>query len=131
MLITVDALVRLAERHADKARQLAEAEVEPRRKQELARIAEIAPGFRLTLPHVLGSAAILLVCPPGRDHGAEPLGRLHPRSPGPPFGPFYQRNWPPARLSRAEAEELLQCLGSIQHQPAPAQSGVTAQERHV
>ena len=41
MRIALDAVIRFAERHAEKARELAEVEADPVRKAELERIAEV------------------------------------------------------------------------------------------
>ena len=58
MRICADALIRFAERHAEKARELAAQEADPQRKAELERIAEVCtprPGPRP--PRLLGGAA--------------------------------------------------------------------------
>lgn len=130
MLITVDALVRLAGRHADKARQLAQSEVEPRRKQELERIADICTRVPAHAPRTFWEAL--------QYYWFVHLGVTTELNPWDAFTPghldhhlesFYQQELATGSLSRAEAEELLQCLWiKFNNQPAPPKVGVTAQE---
>jgi trans-4-hydroxy-L-proline dehydratase len=130
MLICAGALIRFAERHAEKAKELASYEGDPRRKAELERIAQIcshvpahAPrDFREALQYYwfvhLGVTIELNTwdsfCPGHLDR------HLHP---------FYKRQLEERSLTREQAEELLQCLWiKFNNQPAPPKVGVTAAE---
>ena len=84
MDICAAALIRFAERHAAEARAQAGA-----RKRPPAQSGAGTGGCGLRLgagqrpAHLLGSAAVLLVCPPGRDHRVEHLGLVLPGPAGP------------------------------------------------
>ena len=57
-----------------------------------------APRARARAARLPGSAAVLLVRPPGRHHRAQHLGRLLPRPPRPaPVAVLPARTWPTAR----------------------------------
>ncbi len=130
MRICADALVCYAERHAEKARELAAREADARRRQELMRIAEICSYVPAHRPRDFWEAlqsywfvhlgvTIELnpwdaFCPGHLDH------HLYP---------FYERGLEEGTLTEAEAEELLQCLWiKFDNQPAPPKVGVTAEE---
>jgi formate C-acetyltransferase len=133
MRIAAGALVRFAERHAQKARQLAAEEKDSQRKSELQRIAEVcsqvpahAPGdFWEALQYYwfvhLGVTTELntwdAFCP----------GRLDQH-----LLPFYKQGLETSEASedfRSLAEELLQCFWiKFNNQPAPPKVGVTAEE---
>jgi pyruvate formate-lyase/glycerol dehydratase family glycyl radical enzyme len=130
MLICTDALIRYAERHAEKARELAAQEEDPQRKKELERIAEVCTHVPAHAPRDfwealqyywfvhLGVTTELntwdAFCPGHLDQ------HLHP---------FYKKGLEGGTLTREQAEELLQCLWiKFNNQPAPPKVGVTAQE---
>ncbi len=130
MVICAAALVRFAERHAEKALILAAQEVDPQRKSELEHIAEVCqhvPGhaprdFWEALQYYwfvhLGVTSELNTwdsfCPGHLDRHLEP---------------FFEKGLADGTLSEARAEELLQCLWiKFNNQPAPPKVGVTAAE---
>jgi pyruvate formate-lyase/glycerol dehydratase family glycyl radical enzyme len=130
MLICADALIRFAERHAERATELASQEADPQRKAELERIARICSHVPAHAPRDfwealqyywfvhLGVTTELNTwdsfCPGHLDR------HLHP---------FYKRQLEERSLAREQAEELLQCLWiKFNNQPAPPKVGVTAAE---
>ncbi len=130
MSICADALIRLAQRHAEKARELAQHETDPQRRAELERIAEVcsrvpahAPrDFREALQYYwfvhLGVTTELntwdAFCPGHLDH------HLYP---------FYKKGLEDGTLTRDQAQELAQCFWiKFNNQPAPPKVGVTAAE---
>ena len=130
MSICADALIRFAERHAEKARELAQQETDAQRRAELGRIAEVclrvpahAPrDFWESLQYYwfvhLGVTTELntwdAFCPGHLDR------HLYP---------FYKKGLEAGTLTRDQAEELLQCFWiKFNNQPAPPKVGVTAAE---
>lgn len=130
MAIAADAVIRFAERHAEKALAMAASEKNPRRKQELERIADVclrvpaqAPGdFWEALQAYwfvhLGVVTELNTwdsfCPGRFDQHLEP---------------FYRKGIEDGTLTWESARELLQCLWvKFNNQPAPPKVGVTAAE---
>jgi pyruvate formate-lyase/glycerol dehydratase family glycyl radical enzyme len=129
-IICVDALIRFAVRHAEKAQELAQEEQDPQRKRELERIAEVcthvpahAPrGFREALQYYwfvhLGVTTEL-----------NPWDAFNPGRLDQHLYPFYKRGLKEGTLTSQQAEELLQCLWvKFNNQPAPPKVGVTAAE---
>lgn len=130
MEIVARALIRFAERHAEKARQLATQTDDPQRKAELEQIAEICSWVPAHAPRNFWEAlqyywfvhlgvTIELntwdsFCPGKLDHH---------------LLPFYEKGMADGTLTREKAEELLQCFWiKFNNQPAPPKVGVTAAE---
>ena len=130
MSICAAALVRFAERHAEKARFLASREADAQRKAELEHIAEVCAYVPAHAPRDfwealqyywfvhLGVTSELNTwdsfCPGHLDRHLEP---------------FFAKGLADGKLSEAQAEELLQCLWvKFNNQPAPPKVGVTAAE---
>jgi trans-4-hydroxy-L-proline dehydratase len=130
MAICATALIRFAERHSEEARRLSSLESDPTRIAELKQIAEVcdhvpahAPrDFREALQYYwfvhLGVTSELNTwdsfCPGHLDRHLQP---------------FFEKGVTNGTLSRAQAEELLQCLWvKFNNQPAPPKVGVTAAE---
>ncbi len=131
MLICADALIRFAQRHAEKARELAAQESDPQRKAELERIAEVCSHVPAHAPRNFWEAlqyywfVHLAVTTEMNPWDSFNPGRLDQH-----LYPFYQ-----ARRRRRDAdaanrpEELLQCFWvKFNNQPAPPKVGVTAAE---
>lgn len=130
MRICAQALIHLAERHADKARELAQAESDPTRAAELLHVAEICTWVPAHAPRTFWEAlqyywfVHLGVTMELNTWDSFSPGRLDQH-----LFPFYQRELASGQLSRAQAEELLQCLWiKFNNQPAPPKVGVTAAE---
>jgi len=130
MLVCTEALVRFAERYAERARALATAERDPARRAELERIAAVCTRVPAHAPRDFHEAlqtywfAHLGVTTELNTWDAFSPGRLDQH-----LAPFYRRGLADGTLTRAAAEELLQCLWiKFNNQPAPPKVGVTAEE---
>jgi len=130
MLICADALIRSAERHAEKARELAQQETDPQRKSELERIAGICSHVPAHPPRDFWEAlqyywfVHLGVTTELNTWDSFNPGRLDQH-----LYPFYKDGLKEGGLTREQAEELLQCFWiKFNNQPAPPKVGVTAEE---
>ena len=84
MDIAAGAIMRYAERHAEKASDLAAAEQDEKRKKELVQISQVCRRVPASCAaKFLGGITVLLVRPPGSDAGAQYLGCIFTRAPGP------------------------------------------------
>lgn len=130
MRICADALIRFAERHAEKALELAESETDPQRAAELRHIAQVCRHVPAQAPRDFWEAlqcywfVHLGVTTELNTWDAFSPGRLDQH-----LRPFYEKGLADGTLTRARAEELLQCLWcKFNNQPAPPKVGVTAEE---
>jgi formate C-acetyltransferase len=130
MRICADALIRFAERHAEKARELAAQEKNPERRAELERIAEICSRVPAHAPRDFWEAlqyywfVHLGVTTELNTWDAFNPGRLDQH-----LYPFYAQGLAGGTLTREQAAELLQCFWiKFNNQPAPPKVGVTAAE---
>ncbi len=130
MCICADALIRFAERHAEKARKLASQTSDPGRKQELERIAEICTRVPAHAPRDVWEALqYYWFVHLGVTTELNPWDAFCPGHLDQHLYPFYKRGLEEGTLTREQAEELLQCLWiKFDNQPAPPKVGVTAQE---
>ena len=133
MDICADALIRFGQRHAEKARELAEKERNPKRKTELGRIAAICTHVPARAPRDFWEAiqyywfVHLGVTTELNPWDAFSPGRLDQH-----LHPFYRNGLEKGMLTRQQAEELLQCLWiKFNNQPAPPKVGVTAAESNT
>ena len=130
MDICADALIRFAERHAEKAQELAQQETDSQRKKELERIAEICSHVPAHAPRDF--------CEALQYYWFDHLGVTTELNPWDAFNPgkldqhlypFYKKGLEEGTLTREQAEELLQCFWiKFNNQPAPPKVGVTAAE---
>ena len=130
MLVCTEALVRFAARHAERARELAAGERDPARRRELERIAAVCSWVPAHAPRDFHEAlqaywfAHLGVTIELNTWDAFSPGRLDQH-----LAPFYRQGLADGTLTRAAAEELVQCLWvKFNNQPAPPKVGVTAEE---
>jgi trans-4-hydroxy-L-proline dehydratase len=130
MDVCCDAIIRFAERHSEKALELAELESNPERKQELREIAEICQYVPAHAPRTFREAlqaywfVHLGVITELNTWDAFNPGRLDQH-----LNPFYQREVEAGKLTKEQAKELLQCFWiKFNNQPAPPKVGVTAAE---
>jgi formate C-acetyltransferase len=130
MLICADALIRFAERHAEKAEELAQVEPDPRRAAELRRIAAVCRHVPAHPPRDFWEAlqaywfVHLGVTTELNTWDAFSPGRLDQH-----LQPFYLKGLAEGSLTRDLAAELLHCLWiKFNNQPAPPKVGVTAAE---
>ncbi len=130
MRICARALIRYAERHAERARELAEKEGEARRKGELERIAEICTHVPAQAPRDFWEALqYYWFVHLGVTIELNPWDAFNPGRLDQHLYPFYRRGLEQGSLTRERAEELLQCFWiKFNNQPAPPKVGVTAAE---
>ena len=129
-LICTDALIRFAERHAEKARELAAKESDPQRKAELARIAEVCSHVPAHAPRDFWEALqYYWFVHLGVTTEMNPWDSFCPGRLDQHLYPFYKKGLEEGTLTREQAQELLQCLWvKFNNQPAPPKVGVTAAE---
>jgi formate C-acetyltransferase len=130
MSICCDAIVRFAERHAEKAREMAQRESNPQRKRELERIAEVCTHVPAHAPRDFWEAL--------QAYWFVHLGVITELNTWDSFCPghldrhlypFYKKGIDDGTLTREQAQELLQCFWvKFNNQPAPPKVGITAEE---
>ncbi len=130
MRICARAIITFAERHADLARAMAQAEPDPERKGELERISAVCLRVPAHAPSTFWEAlqyywfVHLGVITELNTWDAFNPGRLDQH-----LYPFYRRGIEVGSLTREQARELLQCFWiKFNNQPAPPKVGVTAEE---
>ena len=130
MQVACDAIVRFAERHAEKARELAKGTEDPVRRQELLEIADVCSHVPAHAPRTFREAlqaywfTHLGVITELNTWDAFNPGRLDQH-----LYPFYRRDLDEGRLTEEGAKELLECFWvKFNNQPAPPKVGVTNQE---
>jgi pyruvate formate-lyase/glycerol dehydratase family glycyl radical enzyme len=130
MLISADALIRFAERHAERARELAAEEQNPHRRAELERIAEVCTRVPAHPPRDFHEALqYYWFVHLGVTTELNTWDSFNPGHLDRHLYPFYHAGLTDGSLTRERAEELLQCLWiKFNNQPAPPKVGVTAAE---
>lgn len=130
MAIAADALIHFAQRHAEKARELAKKEKNPKRKKELRKISEICSCVPANAPGNFWEAlqyywfVHLGVITELNGWDAFNPGRLDQH-----LYPFYKKGLKEGTLTKEKAKELLQAFWvKFNNQPAPPKIGVTAEE---
>jgi len=130
MAVAADAVLLLAERHAEKADALSKKEKNPQRKKKLRRVAEICRRVPAHAPRDFQEAL--------QSYWFVHLGVITELNPWDAFNPgkldqhlypFYQKGLADGTLTRESARELLQCFWiKFNNQPSPPKVGVTAEE---
>jgi pyruvate formate-lyase/glycerol dehydratase family glycyl radical enzyme len=130
MAICADAIITLANRHADKSHELAMKESDPIRKSELSEIEMVCRYVPANAPRNFREA---LQC-----YWFIHLGVITELNPWDAFNPghldrhlypFYKKGIEDGTLTKESARELLQCFWiKFNNQPAPPKVGVTAAE---
>src|SRR5665648_363434 len=130
MRISVEGIIRFAERYSEKARELANEETDDLRKEELEKIAEICSYVPAHAPRDFWEAlqaywfVHLGVITELNTWDALSPGRLDQH-----LYPFYKKGLAEGTLTEEKAKELLQCFWvKFNNQPAPLKVGVTAAE---
>lgn len=133
MEIAAQALIRYAERHAEKAKQLIGKEKNAKRKKELKKIAEVCARVPAHAPRDFWEAL--------QHYWFIHLGVITELNPWDAFNPgrldqhlypFYRKGLSNGSLSKEEAKELLQLFWvKFNNQPAPPKVGVTAEESNT
>jgi len=130
MAICIDAVILLANRHADLAEDLARDESDPVRKAELEKIAEICRHVPGRAPRTFQEAL--------QSYWFVHLGVITELNTWDSFNPgrldqhlneFYQREIQAGTLTDDDARELLECFWiKFNNQPAPPKVGVTEEQ---
>jgi pyruvate formate-lyase/glycerol dehydratase family glycyl radical enzyme len=130
MDICAGALIRFAERHSEKARELAGHEPDPGRKQELERIAAVCSHVPAHAPRDFWEALqYYWFVHLGVTIELNPWDAFNPGKLDQHLYPFYKKGVAEGTLTREQAQELLQCFWiKFNNQPAPPKVGVTAAE---
>ncbi len=130
MSICADALICFAERHAERARELALEETDPQRKRELERIAETCSSVPAHAPRDFWEALqYYWFVHLGVTTELNPWDAFNPGKLDQHVYPFYVKGLDEGMLTAEGAWELLQCLWiKFNNQPAPPKVGVTAAE---
>jgi formate C-acetyltransferase len=130
MSIACDAIIRFAERHAERAQAMAAKESDPQRRSELERIAATCAHVPARAPRTFWEAlqaywfVHLGVITELNTWDSFNPGRLDQH-----LYPFYRREIEDGTLTRERAQELLECFWvKFNNQPAPPKVGVTAAE---
>jgi pyruvate formate-lyase/glycerol dehydratase family glycyl radical enzyme len=124
------AVTRFAQRHAERALELAGQEANGKRRAELERIAEVCSHVPAHAPRDFWEALqSYWFCHLGVTIELNPWDAFCPGKLDQHLYPFYVKGLADGTLTRDQAEELLQCLWiKFNNQPAPPKVGVTAQE---
>jgi len=130
MDICADAVIRLAERHAEKARELAAAEENEGRKAELIELAEICSHVPAHAPRTFHEA---LQCywfvHLGVVTELNTWDSFNPGRVDQHLWPFYQKEIEAGTLTPERAKELLECFWvKFNNQPAPPKVGITEEQ---
>jgi len=130
MEIAAEALILYGERHALRARNLAESEEDPIRKDELLRIAEVCEHVPAHPPRNFWEALQMYwFVHVGVITELNTWDAFNPGHLDQHLDPFYRKGIEDGSLTREAAEELLQCLWvKFNNHPAPPKVGVTAEE---
>ena len=130
MEIAAEALILYANRHALKARELAEGEADPQRKKELLRIAGVCEHVPAHPPRDFWEAVqAYWFVHVGVITELNTWDAFNPGHLDHHLDPFYKKGLEDGSLTREFAEELLQCLWvKFNNHPAPPKVGITAEE---
>jgi len=130
MDIVADATILYANRHADRAEEIAQSETDPERRAELERIAEVCRHVSAHAPRDFWEAlqtywfVHLGVITELNGWDAYNPGHLDQH-----LEPFFESGVADGSLDRDSAKELLECLWvKFNNHPAPPKVGVTAEE---
>jgi len=130
MDIACDAAIIFAERHAVKAEELAGEEKDPRRREELLRIADVCRRVPARAPRDFWEAIQMYwFIHLGTITELNGWDAMNPGHLDQHLYPFYREGLEDGCLSREQARELLECLWiKFNNHPAPPKVGVTAEE---
>ena len=130
MAVTAQAMIRYAERHAEKAEELAASESDPQWKAELLEIARVCRRVPAHAPSSFHEALqIYWFVHLGVITELNPWDAFNPGHLDQHLLPFYRAGIADGRLTEEAARELLACFWiKFNNQPAPTKIGVTAEE---
>jgi formate C-acetyltransferase len=130
MAVSCDAIIRLAERYAEKAEDMATEEKEPKRIDELLQIAEVCRRVPAHKPRDFWEAIQMYwFVHLGVIIELNGWDAFNPGHFDQHLAPFYKNDLAAGTLTRDDAKELLSCFWiKVNNQPAPPKVGVTANE---
>ncbi len=130
MDIACDAAIVFAERHAEKAEQLAAIETDQNREKELKRIAEVCRWVPANAPRNFWEAIQMYwFVHLGTITELNGWDAMNPGHFDQHLTPFYEREIAEGTLTREEAKELVSCFWiKVNNHPAPPKVGITARE---
>ena len=130
MLISCNAAILFAERHAELAEQMAAGENNPQRKKELLKIASVCRWVPAHAPRDMWEAIQMYwFVHLGTVTELNGWDSMNPGHLDQHLYPFYEKGLADGTLTREEAKELISCLWiKFNNQPAPPKVGVTALE---
>ena len=130
MVISCDAAILFAERHAELAEKMAVDEPDEQRKKELKKIADVCHRVPAHAPRDLWEAIQMYwFVHLGTVTELNGWDSMNPGHIDQHLWPFYQQGLVDGTLTRDKAKELLSCLWiKFNNQPAPPKVGVTALE---
>jgi len=130
MEIAADALIHCAERHAKAARELAKKEKNPRRREELEKIASVCNHVPAHAPRDFQEALqYYWFVHLGVITELNPWDAFNPGRLDQHLYPFFEKGLKDGTLTKEQAKELLQAFWlKFNNQPAPPKVGVTAEE---
>ena len=130
MAISCDAAILFGERHARLAEDMAAEESDPRRREELLKIADVCHHVPAHAPRDLWEAIQMYwFVHLGTVTELNGWDSMNPGHLDQHLFPFYQKGLESHTLTREDAKELLSCLWvKFNNQPAPPKVGVTALE---
>ena len=130
MMVSCDAAILFAERHAELAEQMAAKESNPQRKAELEKIADVCRWVPAHAPRDLWEAIQMYwFVHLGTVTELNGWDSMNPGHIDQHLYPFYKKGLEEGMLDRDKAKELISCLWiKFNNQPAPPKVGVTALE---
>jgi len=133
MKIAADALIRYAERHAEKAKELLKKERNAGRKEELKKIIDVCSRVPAYAPRDFWEALqYYWFVHLGVIIELNPWDAFNPGRLDQHLYPFYKKGLEDGTLTKEKAKELLQLLWmKFNNQPAPPKIGVTAEESNT
>ncbi|SNR80333.1 trans-4-hydroxy-L-proline dehydratase [Lutibacter flavus] len=130
MMISCDAVILFAERHADLAEELSLKESDPARIKELQKIAEVCRRVPAKAPRTFYEAIQMYwFVHLGTITELNGWDAMNPGHFDQHLAPFYEKEIAEGTLTRNEAKELLSCFWiKVNNHPAPPKVGITAKE---
>ena len=130
MAIACDASILFAERHAELAEEQAKKETDPKRKEELQKIAKVCRWVPANAPRNFWEAIQMYwFVHLGTITELNGWDAMNPGHFDQHLAPFYEKEIAEGTLTREEAKELLSCFWiKVNNHPAPPKVGITAKE---
>lgn len=130
MVISCEAVIIFAERHADLAEEMVTTETDSQRKEELRKIAQVCRKVPAHKPETLWEAIQMYwFCHLGTITELNGWDAMNPGHFDQHLTPFYERELSQGTLTREEAKELICCFWiKVNNHPSPPKVGITARE---